>query len=375
MVAVFGLDAGNRGAPREGGARHSAADPGPPLLHLPHIDLQADAKPGRSQRISIAVMGAVESIAISKVLAGRAGHPFDANRQLFGEGMANLGAALVGGFASSGSFSRTAVNHEAGAVTRVSAVLSGVLALLIVVALAPAANMIPIAALAGTLVHVGLRLVDVWRLRAMFSTTPGDRAVLVVTFLGVLLVEHLETALIVGVWLSLYFALRRAEGFKMRIMKFDAEGALREVPEPDGSFTEAGEVTVLNLQGELFFAAADELQTELLKLFNDTKTRFIVLRLQEAYNMDATAAIALSNVAREAQSRGAAWCCAGCAPGCSERWSVRASSTPSAVTPSFRMSARCSRRPAARPSSPTAWRQDPRRPLPSDDQHHLLSFW
>ncbi len=65
----------------------------------------------------------------------------------------------------------------------------------------------------------------------MFSTTPGDRAVLVVTFLGVLFVEHLEVALILGVWLSLYFALRRAEGFKMRVMKFDAEGALREAPD------------------------------------------------------------------------------------------------------------------------------------------------
>ncbi len=312
IVAAFGLDVGT-GAHRVKVVRDiQPLTRALPLLHLPHVDLQS-MRNLLVAAISIAVMGAVESIAISKVLAGRAAHPFDANRQLFGEGMANLGAALVGGFASSGSFSRTAVNHEAGAVTRVSAVLSGVLALLIVVALAPAANMIPIAALAGTLVHVGLRLVDVWRIRAMFSTTPGDRAVLVVTFLGVLLVEHLETALIIGVWLSLYFALRRAEGFKMRIMKFDAEGALREVP--DGSFDEASAVTVLNLQGELFFAAADEVQTELLKLVNGTKARFIVLRLQEAYNMDATAAIALGNVARQAQTRGGRLVLCGVRPG------------------------------------------------------------
>jgi len=109
-----------------------------------------------------------------------------------------------------------------------SAALSGILVLLIVIAFAPLANMIPIAALAGTLVHVGLRLVDVGRWRAMFSTTPGDRTVLVVTFVGVLFVEHLETALIVGVWLSLYFALRRAEGFKMQVMRFDDQ-SLRAV--------------------------------------------------------------------------------------------------------------------------------------------------
>lgn len=311
-VAAFGLDEGT------GGHRVRVVRDIQPLtralpqLHLPHVDLQA-MRNLLVAAISIATMGAVESIAISKVLAARAGHPFDANRQLFGEAMANLGAALVGGFASSGSFSRTAVNHEAGAVTRISAMLSGLLAAVIVMVLAPVANRIPIAALAGTLVHVGLRLVDLWRLRAMFSTTPGDRAVLVATFLGVLLVEHLETALVIGIWLSLYFALRRAEGFKMRIMKFDAEGALREVA--DGSFAEASDVTVLNLQGELFFAAADEVQTELLKLFNGTKTRFIVLRLQEAYNLDATAAIALANVAREARSRGGRLVLCGVRPG------------------------------------------------------------
>jgi SulP family sulfate permease len=312
VVAAFGLDTGG-GAHRVKVVRDiQPLTRALPHLHMPHFDLQS-MRDLAIAAISIAAMGAVESIAISKVLAGRAGHPFDATQQLFGESMANLGAALVGGFASSGSFSRTAVNFEAGAVTRVSAVLSGVLAALIVVAVAPAANMIPIAALAGTLVHVGLRLVDVWRLRAMFSTTPGDRAVLVVTFLGVLLVEHLETALIIGVWLSLYFALRRAEGFKMRIMKFDAEGSLREVPEE--GFGQASDVTVLNLQGELFFAAADEVQSELLKLFNGTKTRFIVLRLQEAYNLDATTAIALSNVAREARTRGGRLVLCGVRPG------------------------------------------------------------
>ena len=74
-------------------------------------------------------------------------------RQLIGEGLCNLGAGLVGGFASSGSFSRTAVNFEAGAVTRVSCVASGVLVALLVLLFAPAANVIPI-----VLCHPPLRI-------------------------------------------------------------------------------------------------------------------------------------------------------------------------------------------------------------------------
>jgi SulP family sulfate permease len=312
IVAVAGLDAGT-GAHRVRVVR----DIEPlvralPHLYLPRLDLRA-IRNLFAPAVSIAVMGAVESIAISKALAGRARHSFEANRQIFGEGMANLGAALVGGFASAGSFSRTAANYEAGAVTRMSAALSGILVLLIVIAFAPLANMIPIAALAGTLVHVGLRLVDVGRWRAMFSTTPGDRTVLVVTFVGVLFVEHLETALIVGVWLSLYFALRRAEGFKMQVMRFDDQGALREVREAEAAADT--EVTVVNLQGEMFFAAADEIQVGLLKLLDSSRTRFIVLRLQEASNLDATAAIALSKVALEARGRGGRLLLCGVRPG------------------------------------------------------------
>jgi SulP family sulfate permease len=262
---------------------------------------------------SIGLMGSVEAIAIGKTLAARAGHSFDASRQLLGEGFCNLGAALVGGFASSGSFSRTAVNFEAGAITRLSCVLSGVLAAVIVLAFAPAANLIPIAALAGTLVHIGLKLVDVGRLRVMFGTTTGDRSVLLLTFAAVLFVEHLENALFIGIAASFYYALRRAEGFKLRVLTFGEDGSLRELPERD--LSRADEVTVLNLQGELFFAAAEELQAELMRVLDTTRARFIVLRVQEAYNVDATTGAVLSHVADEARRRGGRLLLCGVRPG------------------------------------------------------------
>ncbi len=262
--------------------------------------------------VAIGVMGAVEAIAIGKALAVRAGHTFDASRQLIGEGLCNIGAALVGGFASSGSFSRTAVNHEAGAVTRMSCILSGLLVLVIVVLFAPQANLIPIAALAGTLVHIGIKLVDAARLRAVFETTTGDRAVLVTTFGAVLFAEHLENALFLGVLVSIAYALRRAEGFKLRVLAVGEDGSLHESPDARPSST--GDVTVLNLQGELFFAAAEELQAELLKML-DANTRFLVIRTQEAYNVDATTAEAIAHVAHEAKQRGGRLILCGVRPG------------------------------------------------------------
>jgi SulP family sulfate permease len=261
---------------------------------------------------AIGLMGAVEAIAIGKSLATKAGHRFDASRQLIGEGLCNIGAAMVGGFASSGSFSRTAVNYEAGAVTRVSCVLAGILVLVIVVAFAPLANLIPIAALAGTLVHIGLKLVDVARLRAMFSTTTGDRTVLLTTVSAVLFAEHHENALFVGIVVSIFSALKRAEGFKLRVLSETDDGGLHEAPDVEP--IETGDVTVLNLQGELFFAAAEELQAELVRML-DENTRFLVLRVQEAYNMDATTAEVIAHVAEKARQRGGRLILCGVRPG------------------------------------------------------------
>ncbi|MFI5306230.1 MAG: SulP family inorganic anion transporter [Polyangiales bacterium] len=271
-----------------------------PPLFLPRFDLAA-LRPLFAPALAIALMGSVEAIAIGKALANRAGHAFDASRQLIGEAVCNLGAALVGGFASSGSFSRTAVNYEAGAVTRVSSMLSGALAFLIVLAFAPQANMIPIAALAGTLVHVGVKLVDVARLRGLFAATTADRFVLLTTLTSVLFAQHLENALFLGIALSLYYALRRAEGFKLCVLVEGEDGVLSEAP--DLAPERAGAVTVLNLQGELFFAAAEELQAELLRLLS-SGARVLVLRVQEAYNLDATMAVALGLVAERARKGG-----------------------------------------------------------------------
>lgn len=277
-----------------------------PSLHLGEVvDLAGPA-------FAIGLMGAVEAIAIGKTLANRAGHSFDASRQLVGEGLCNVGAALVGGFASSGSFSRTAVNYESGAVTRMSCIASGVLALVVVLAFAPAANYIPIAALAGTLVHIGLKLVDVARLRVVYSTTRGDRLVLLTTLGCVLLVEHLETALFVGIAVSIGSALLRAEGVKLTVFLEGDNGALVEAPHVKPS--ETGDVTVLNLQGELFFAAAEDLQGQLSRML-DANTRFLVLRVQEAYNMDATTAEAIGHVAKAARKRGGRLILCGVRPG------------------------------------------------------------
>jgi SulP family sulfate permease len=252
-----------------------------------------------SPAFAIGMLGAVEAIAIGKVLASRAGHKFDANSQLFGEGACNIGAALIGGFASSGSFTRSAVNFESGAATRLSGIFSGVMVVIAVLLFAPAANYIPVCALSGTLVHIGLKLVNVSKLKATMQTTRSDLSVLLATFVGVLFTEHLQYALFIGIGVSLVQALRRAEGFKMVGLVEDGKGHLLEQP---FSTSPLSEVVAIDLQGELFFAAADVLEERLLSILEDGP-RYMVLRLAQSYNLDFTCAEALQHVARAASAK------------------------------------------------------------------------
>lgn len=260
---------------------------------------------------TIGLLGAVEAIAIARLLAAQAGHSFDANRQLIGEGMCNLGAALVGGFASSGSFTRTAVNFESGAVSRWSVIYSGIFVLAIVWLLAPAADLIPIAVLGGTLIHIGLKLVNLGRIWLLMQTTSTDRMVLLITFCGVLFSTHLEYALFLGIAVSILQALRRAEGFQLVFIKENPEGHLVEFPL---EMSRGESVVALDLQGEMYFAGADELEGRLKTIF-DQGTQCIVLRLTHAYNLDATCIAALTHVLRYARSKQRYLILAGIKPG------------------------------------------------------------
>jgi SulP family sulfate permease len=258
---------------------------------------------------AIGLLGAVEAIAIGKSLASKVGHTFDANRQLIGEGVCNIGAALFGGFAASGSFTRTAVNFDSGAVSRISCIFSGLLVMLLILLFAPFANYIPIPALAGLLIHIGFKLVNVGKLKLIMETTVADRRALLWTFIAVLVVHDLAYALFIGVGISVFQALRRAEGFNLVNLVEDANGHLVERPEPP-----TGSIATLDLQGELFFAAADELEQRLKAIFANG-AQFVVLRLQQAYNVDITCAEALGVVGREAAKKGGRLILSGVRPG------------------------------------------------------------
>ena len=271
-----------------------------PSLHIP--DFMAVA-PQRllGPAAAIAVLGSIEAIAIARTLADRSGQDFDPNQQLIGEGVANVGTGLFGGLTSSGSFTRSAVNYGAGATTRLAGVMCGLLVLVLLLAFAPLANRIPIAALAGSLLHVALILVDPRKIKTSMTTTRADRWGLIITFVLVLVLSHLEQALLVGIAVSLGIVARRAERYELHRLELGEDGDLHE-SEWDGP-RPGEQVLALDVHGELFFAAVDAFEQQLRPLTNG-EVKFLILRLRNARNLDSTVCEGIERLAQAMRANG-----------------------------------------------------------------------
>ena len=132
-----------------------------PAPHIPEIKLWW-VQEMSSSALAIAFLGLLEALAIAKSIASNTRQPLDYNRQCLAEGLANLAGGFFQCLPGSGSLTRSAINFQAGAVTRFSGVFAAAAVALVVVLFAPLARYIPKAALAGLLVLTAYRLVD-WK--------------------------------------------------------------------------------------------------------------------------------------------------------------------------------------------------------------------
>lgn len=156
----------------------------------------------------ISFVGFMESIAVAKSLASKRRQKIDANQELIGLGVANLGAAFTGGYPVTGGFSRSMVNFTAGANTGLASMITALLIILTVIFLTPLFYFLPQAALAAIIIVAVSSLIDVDTCRQMWRYNKTDAASLLITFVAVLAVG-IETGIVVGVLTALVFYLWR----------------------------------------------------------------------------------------------------------------------------------------------------------------------
>ncbi|GAA4779118.1 SulP family inorganic anion transporter [Streptomyces sanyensis] len=261
--------------------------------------------------VAVAALAALESLLSATVADGMTvGQRHDPDRELFGQGVANLAAPLFGGIPATAAIARTAVNVRSGASSRLAALTHAAVLAAVVFAAAPLVSAIPLAALAGVLLATAVRMVEVGALRAMARATRSDAAVLVLTAAATLVLD-LVYAVIIGLVVAGALALRAVA----------AQARLDEVglrPDLPGGHSDeehallAEHIVAYRIDGPLFFAAAHRF---LLELSEVSDVRVVILRMSRVTTVDATGALVLKDVVEKLNRRGIAVLASGIRPG------------------------------------------------------------
>ncbi|KFG06266.1 MULTISPECIES: SulP family inorganic anion transporter [Streptomyces] len=271
----------------------------PSGLPAPSLGFLDVGSPGSllAPAVAVAALAALESLLSASVADGMTvGQKHDPDRELFGQGLANIAAPLFGGVPATGAIARTAVNVRTGAGSRLAALTHAAILALIVFAAAPLVSKIPLAALAGVLLATAVRMVEVGSLRAMARATRSDALILALTAVATLALD-LVYAVIIGLVVAGALALRAVA----------KQARLDQVPLDRGDHSAeehallAEHIVAYRIDGPLFFAAAHRF---LLELTDVADVRVVILRMSRVSTMDATGALVLKDAVEKLTRRG-----------------------------------------------------------------------
>ena len=269
-------------------ARIGALPRGLPAPSVPDL---SQAGPLLSAAVAVAALAALESLLSARVADGMTNHErHDSDRELVGQGLANVASGLFGGLPATGALARTAVNVRSGARTRLASLSHAVVLALMMAAAAGLVGRIPLVALAGVLLVTAVRMVDRRAVAAVLRSTRTDGLVLLLTA-GATIVLDLVRAVEIGIVVSVVVALVRLS----RTTEVVDDSAVLVVSDPEESALLRQHVLVYRVDGPLFFAATTRF---LHQLVAGADVRVIVLRLGNLLLLDASGARAVAEIVR-----------------------------------------------------------------------------
>lgn len=262
----------------------SGAIPGfriPDLIASPNLELTRDLLGGA---LAVAILGLIEATSISRTIARSSRQRLDFNQEFIGQGASKIVGSFFSCFAGSGSFTRTALCYRSGGRTRMAALFSAFWTLLALLAFGDIANSIPTAALAGLLIVTAYTMVDKQRIMMSWRSGRNSQIVLVGTIASTLVLP-LEFAIYVGVFLSLVVILRTTGKTDLAELVQRDDAGFDEVP---FNMSAPSPIVTVNMEGDIYFAAAEDLDTELLRCLRP-QTRVVVLRMRGLRAVGSTA--------------------------------------------------------------------------------------
>lgn len=256
-----------------------------------------------SPAITIAILGAIESLLSATVADGVTGDKHNSNQELIGQGIANIFSPIFGGIPATGAIARTMTNINNGGRTPVAGIVHAVVLLLIFLFLMPLAQYIPMACLAGVLVVVSYNMSG-WRtFKELLSNPKSDVGVLLVTFFLTVIFD-LTVAIEVGLLLAcLMFMKRMAESTQISVITDDLDpNKESDIELHEEHLSIPDRVEVYEINGPYFFGIANKFEEEMIRIGDRPKVR--IIRMRKVPFVDSTGIHNLTNLCRMSQREG-----------------------------------------------------------------------
>lgn len=274
------------------GSKFGGIPSGLPHIVFPHIDLET-LQNLIPPTITIALLGAIESLLCARVADGLIDDRHNPNQELMAQGLANIAAPLFGGYCATGTIARTVTNVRSGAKTPIAGIIHAVTLLLIILVAAPLAKNIPLATLGAILLFVSYNMGEWHEFVRMKHFSNNYRAILMSTFILTVVVD-LTVAVEVGLVLSCLFFITRISG----LTRLDPVPEMEMIGHPHLN----KDVEAYRISGSLFFGAVHKVE-ELIEPGRPVP-KILILSTSGLLNMDTSGLEAMENVERTLQKRG-----------------------------------------------------------------------
>jgi len=262
-----------------------------PMPHgIPHANDFRVIRELINPALALAALGSIESLLSAVVADGMTvSEKHNSDRELIGQGLANIVVPFFGGIPATGAIARTAVNVRSGGKTRLSGVIHGVALAIIVLTLAPLAAQVPLAALAGILMVTSVRMIEWEAIGLLMRATYSDFSVMMLTWMVTILFD-LVLAVEVGLIAAGALFIKRMSDLNLaRIPETEAF--------PPGVPLELSkQIAVYRVDGPVFFGAAERFVTFLR---DEPEVKYLILRMRFVPNMDTTGIVALEDIYRD----------------------------------------------------------------------------
>jgi sulfate permease, SulP family len=279
------------------GSRFNGIPQDLPAFGLPALSLETLGKL-ISPALTIALLGAIESLLSARVADAAIEDRHDPNQELIAQGIANLVAPLFGGFAATGAIARTATNVRTGGRTPVAGIVHSLVLLAVVLVFAPFAKHIPLATLSAIVVVVAINMGEWHEFKGLGRFAVTYRTILLTTFFVTVFFD-LTLAVELGmVMSSLFFIYRMSDLTRVERLPLTELSMLPEFLYPDGS----PRVVAYSLYGSLFFGAIHKLEALLDPAQRHPEV--LILEMQHLVNLDTTGLEGLESLCNNLHKKG-----------------------------------------------------------------------